>query len=319
MFKYLNKGMSTPIAIAVILLLAVSVGGFTLWQDSEMQKEKTKLPEIKIVNEIEEEVEPPIVEPPEEEEPISESGGLFPELTFPNGGEIIEGADYCDIKWNYGDSLERIGISLLVYDENKNRLSCYPGAYREVSIVGCLGLDSGFGAAKAGHLLVSFDELLKDYSFTKMPAYYKIKLTSSGLWEGPEDLSDDYFNILLNNDIKIISVGDEIGLWYVDLLNFEERTFYSRSSIILTDNSTEFSWSSYENHYNSNKITFEELPSHLKEPIPITDYTEYFSIPHAYDCRPGPPTSDLIGIVQEISPQGQITVLAKQISFNQGH
>ena len=42
MFKYLNRGISTPIAIAIILLLAVSVGGITLWQYSEMQSEKIK-------------------------------------------------------------------------------------------------------------------------------------------------------------------------------------------------------------------------------------------------------------------------------------
>ena len=39
MFKHLNKGISTPIAIAIILLLAVSVGAIALWQYSEMQKE----------------------------------------------------------------------------------------------------------------------------------------------------------------------------------------------------------------------------------------------------------------------------------------
>ncbi|MFH1657236.1 MAG: hypothetical protein ABH919_02105 [bacterium] len=38
MFKYLNKGISTPIAIAVILLLAIIVGGIMLWQYSEIEK-----------------------------------------------------------------------------------------------------------------------------------------------------------------------------------------------------------------------------------------------------------------------------------------
>ena len=42
MFKHLNKGISTPIAIAIILLLAVSVGAIALWQYSEMQKEEIK-------------------------------------------------------------------------------------------------------------------------------------------------------------------------------------------------------------------------------------------------------------------------------------
>ena len=48
MFKGFDKGISTPIAIAIVLLLAVSVGGITLWQYSEMETEKTKLLEVKI-------------------------------------------------------------------------------------------------------------------------------------------------------------------------------------------------------------------------------------------------------------------------------
>lgn len=41
MFKNLNKRISTPIAIEIILVLAVLVGGFTLWQYSEMEKEES--------------------------------------------------------------------------------------------------------------------------------------------------------------------------------------------------------------------------------------------------------------------------------------
>ena len=40
MLKFLKKGISTPIAIGIILVLAVLVGGFTLWQYSKMQKEE---------------------------------------------------------------------------------------------------------------------------------------------------------------------------------------------------------------------------------------------------------------------------------------
>lgn len=43
MFKYLNKGISAPIALIIILILAASVGGFTLWQYSEIQKEQIEL------------------------------------------------------------------------------------------------------------------------------------------------------------------------------------------------------------------------------------------------------------------------------------
>lgn len=48
MFKASNKGISAPIAIGIILVLAVLVGGFTIWQYSEMQKEETTIPEIEV-------------------------------------------------------------------------------------------------------------------------------------------------------------------------------------------------------------------------------------------------------------------------------
>jgi hypothetical protein len=49
MWKYLNKGISTPLAIIIILILAAMVGGYTLWQYAEIQKEQnTQLLEIKI-------------------------------------------------------------------------------------------------------------------------------------------------------------------------------------------------------------------------------------------------------------------------------
>ena len=38
--SYLNKGISTPIAISIILVLVILVSGFTWWQYSEIQKEE---------------------------------------------------------------------------------------------------------------------------------------------------------------------------------------------------------------------------------------------------------------------------------------
>ena len=55
MSKYLNKGISTPIAIAIILLFVASVGGITLWQYSEMQKEELELSEMETLEDAEEE------------------------------------------------------------------------------------------------------------------------------------------------------------------------------------------------------------------------------------------------------------------------
>lgn len=47
MWKYLNRGISTPLAIGIILILVIIVGGFALWQRAEIEKEENRpLPEI---------------------------------------------------------------------------------------------------------------------------------------------------------------------------------------------------------------------------------------------------------------------------------
>jgi hypothetical protein len=46
MWKYLNKGISTPIAIMIILVLSIAVGAFVFWQSWEIQKEEIMISEI---------------------------------------------------------------------------------------------------------------------------------------------------------------------------------------------------------------------------------------------------------------------------------
>lgn len=48
MWKYLNKEISTPVAIIIVLILAVIIGGFTWWQYGEIRKEETKLTKIEL-------------------------------------------------------------------------------------------------------------------------------------------------------------------------------------------------------------------------------------------------------------------------------
>ena len=43
MWKYLNKGISTPLAITIILILVIAVGGFTWWQYEEASEDNYKL------------------------------------------------------------------------------------------------------------------------------------------------------------------------------------------------------------------------------------------------------------------------------------
>jgi len=45
---YLNKGISTPIAIIIIAVLVALVGGFTWWQYSEIWEEGTEFLEVKL-------------------------------------------------------------------------------------------------------------------------------------------------------------------------------------------------------------------------------------------------------------------------------
>ena len=44
----LNKGISAPIAIGIILILVIIVGSFTWWQYGEIHKEETNIPEVKV-------------------------------------------------------------------------------------------------------------------------------------------------------------------------------------------------------------------------------------------------------------------------------
>ena len=48
MWKYLNKGISTPIAIGIIAILVALVGGFTWWSYSEVRKEETNILEVEL-------------------------------------------------------------------------------------------------------------------------------------------------------------------------------------------------------------------------------------------------------------------------------
>ena len=51
MWQYLNRGISTVIAIGIILIAALMVGGTAYWQYTETQKEKSQMTEMKIAKE----------------------------------------------------------------------------------------------------------------------------------------------------------------------------------------------------------------------------------------------------------------------------
>jgi hypothetical protein len=64
MWKYLNKGISAPIAIIVILTLAIIVGGITWLQHREIEKERINLIEIELLEkeDVEEVITKKIIE-----------------------------------------------------------------------------------------------------------------------------------------------------------------------------------------------------------------------------------------------------------------
>ena len=48
MFKNLNKGISTSIAVGIVFILVALVGSLTWWQYGKMWRETGKLPEIEL-------------------------------------------------------------------------------------------------------------------------------------------------------------------------------------------------------------------------------------------------------------------------------
>ncbi len=50
-FKFLDKRISTPVGILIIILVAILAGGIMAWQYLELQKEEAKMQEIKVPNE----------------------------------------------------------------------------------------------------------------------------------------------------------------------------------------------------------------------------------------------------------------------------
>jgi len=85
MINFFKKGISTPIAIGIILVLAVLVGGFTIWQYSEMNDEI------------------------DEEELGSEEIESYLKILSPNRGEELLIGDTVVITWEFS-GIDKIDI-----------------------------------------------------------------------------------------------------------------------------------------------------------------------------------------------------------------
>lgn len=86
MFKFLNKGISTPVAMGIILILAISIGGFTWWQYLEVEKEKTNVSEVQIPEK--EEVEDETANWNTYEGKIEGTSNTYFSLKYPNNWQI---------------------------------------------------------------------------------------------------------------------------------------------------------------------------------------------------------------------------------------
>ena len=101
----LNKGISTPIAIGIILILVVLVGGFTWWQYGEMWRGETELPEIEL---------------PEKEE------GKKEEISIEEGVDNYTESDYSNINdLNNDGKIEKVTIFFNQEDIFKSYISLY--------------------------------------------------------------------------------------------------------------------------------------------------------------------------------------------------
>ena len=214
MLKFLNKGISTPIAIAVILLLAVSVGGFTLWQDSETKKEPVK----QLEEEITKTEKAVFSEENIEKEGTSKEYKPYIEVLSPNGGEKwVEGERYI-ITWEQrGLEEESEYICLVGFDKNNSPISVkenwkFPICSTYVSAgEGVLITNEASLEQEKYDWEIPFD--LGD-RFETIPVSYKIGipvLESSGKFSGPsewagcvsKDESDDCFDILREKETSI--------------------------------------------------------------------------------------------------------------------
>lgn len=242
---------------------------------------------------VKEEIKPPEVKVPEES---------YIKVLSPNEGESIN-QESCKIQWD-SNSVELIDILLLVYDENQNQLLCYHdpigSGFTPISEAP-IAIFKKAARAQDGYYLASFkQELEKNCSFVKSPSYYKIKLRD-GFTNKIIDTSDGYFTISPAPNFKIISVNNEVKLrGRINPLNWENRTFIIVSDTILTDNSTSF-------YLDGKETTFEKLKQVYDE------MGEYKYCPFG-SCL----FNSLNGSVEEISSQGQITIMAKEIFFSSG-
>ena len=187
MFKNFNRGISMPIAIGIIAVLVVVVGGGILaYQYSYITKNEQP------------NIQTPATETPETTEENIKS---FIKVLSPNGGEKFNEGQDISITWT-SKGVNNVYIHAYYYDENNN--VGVPGSGEEFSFnEGQCRLTYEPVPASTGKYVVKNGGSGR---CGKMPAGNKIKIQISEQATDIKDLSDNYFSIVANEQNPYIEV-----------------------------------------------------------------------------------------------------------------
>ena len=187
MFKNFNRGISTPIAIGIIAISVVVVGGGILAYQRYYIAEK----------------EQPNIQTPATETPTTteESAKPYIKVFSPNGGEKFNEGQDISITWT-SKGVNNVYIHAYYYDENNNIGD--PGSSEEFSFnSGECRLTYEPVPASTGKYVVKNGGSGR---CGKMPAGNKIKIQISEQATDIKDLSDNYFSIVANEQNPYIEV-----------------------------------------------------------------------------------------------------------------
>jgi len=187
MFKNFNRGISTPIAIGIIAISVVVVGGGILAYQRYYIAEK----------------EQPNIQTPATETPTTteESAKPYIKVFSPNGGEKFNEGQDISITWT-SKGVNNVYIHAYYYDENNNIGD--PGSSEEFSFnSGECRLTYEPVPASTGKYIVKNGGSGR---CGKMPAGNRIKIQISGQATDIKDFSDNYFSIIAKEQNPYIEV-----------------------------------------------------------------------------------------------------------------
>jgi hypothetical protein len=195
----LNKGISTPIAIGIILILVVAVGGFTWLQYGEMWREASELPEIEL---------------PEKEKIEDETADWKTYYTE-------------KFSFKYSDNIWQSGDKDLYEDYGKISYKQKEAYFINKQIENCegwLGIDVGEGICET--IVYALSSKCGDDEVVECQGPIIIE------WKKKIDLNDDFF---AEREIKGSSFEGRNQSWY-EIYDQKSNDVYCATLITLPDN-----------------------------------------------------------------------------------